>query len=350
MTDPRDIALPQPARIGQGTAIEQSRAVAEVYAAIMVARQVPRNTHAALAAMKEACETKELADRAFFSFPRGGQTVAGPSVHLAREIARCWGNIQYGVSELRRDDEHGQSEMQAFAWDLESNARSATIFIVPHKRDKRGGPEKLTDMRDIYENNANAGARRVRECIFSVLPIWYVEKAKAICTVTLQTGGGKPMDQQIADCIAAFKPVGVTVADLERKAGRASSEWTPLELGQFRVLHGSLSRNEITREEAFPTPVVEAKEVRAAAAAAKQAGAPAPANSDEEKEVDWHAQGHPVEDRARRVWEVDCPLCPQDDEALRTHYYGHTKDWVEGCGPCATEKQWHDTDREANGG
>lgn len=99
--------------------------------------------------------------------------------------------------------------------------------------------------------------------------------------------------------------------------------------------------------EAAPEPIT-AEQVRAAAASA--ARTPAPANSDEEKEVDWHAQGHPVEDRARRVWEVDCPLCPQDDEALRTHYYGHTKDWVEGCGPCATEKQWHDTDREANGG
>ena len=71
MTDPRDIALPQPTRVGQATAIEQSRAVAEVYAAVMVARQVPRHTQTALRAMEEACKTPELAAKAFYSYPRG---------------------------------------------------------------------------------------------------------------------------------------------------------------------------------------------------------------------------------------------------------------------------------------
>lgn len=335
MTDPREIALPQPTRVGQGTAIEQSRAVAEVYAAIMVARQVPRNTQAAIAAMEQACKTTELADRAFFSFPRGGSTVAGASVYLARELARCWGNIQYGVSELRRDDEHGQSEMQAFAWDLESNARAATIFIVPHKRDKRGGPEKLTDMRDIYESNANAGARRVRECIFSVLPSWFVEQGKKTCTKTLQDGGGKPMPQQIAECLAAFQVLGVTEADLARKVERPTAEWTPLELGQLRVLYGSLSRNEVTRKEAFPPAVVSGADIRAGAATVEA----------------FHQGGHRAagESGERRAFDPECPVCSggEDAEQGRTHFYNHTVEFVEGCRWCGQDLQWK---READGG
>jgi hypothetical protein len=149
-----------PGRLGQGTAVEQSRAVAEVQAAIVVAQQCPRNIQGALAEMRTSCQQLFLAEKAFYRFPRGGQTVSGPSVHLARELARTWGNVQYGLVEMRRDDEFGQSEMQAFAWDVEKNSRNSSTFIVPHFRDTKQGPKKLTDTRDIYEINTNNGSWR----------------------------------------------------------------------------------------------------------------------------------------------------------------------------------------------
>lgn len=243
--------LPAPGRVGQATAIEQSRAVAEVHAAIVVAQQCPRSTQSALAAMRESCAQKALADRAFYRFPRAGQTVSGPSVHLARELARCWGNIQFGVAELRRDDEAGQSEMQAYAWDVQTNARAATIFIVPHIRDTKGGGTRLTDMRDIYENNANNGARRLREAIFSVLPPWYVEEAKELCNQTLKHGGGVPLAKRIADAIKAFGALGVTVDQLEQKLERARDSWTDHDVAQLQVIYTSIQRGEVTKDEEF---------------------------------------------------------------------------------------------------
>ncbi len=155
-------AVPAPGRIGQGTAVEQSRAVAEVQAAIIVAQQCPRHVDVARNEMRVTCGMLGLAERAFYQYPKGRQTVSGPSVHLARELARCWGNVDYGIKELRRDDEYGQSEMQAWAWDQQTNTRSSNTFIVPHKRDSASG-STLTSIRDIYENNANNGARRLRE-------------------------------------------------------------------------------------------------------------------------------------------------------------------------------------------
>ena len=99
-----------PARIGQGTAVEQSRAVAEVQAAIVVAQNCPRDINAAIAEMRQSCQQMFLAERAFFRYSRGSGSITGASVHLARELARCWGNIQYGLVEMRRDDEFGQSD------------------------------------------------------------------------------------------------------------------------------------------------------------------------------------------------------------------------------------------------
>ena len=264
------IALPStPGRIGQGTAIEQSRAAAEVFASVLAAKQAPRDEQWAIRAMQDACRMRELAERAFFRFSRGGAQVSGASVHLARELARCWGNIQYGVAELRRDDDHGQSEMQAFAWDVETNSRSSAIFIVPHKRDKRGGPEQLTDLRDIYENNANNGARRVREALFAVLPIWYVEQAKALCAKTLEDGGGKPLPQRIAAAIEGFAGLGVSEAQLVEKVGRPSRAWTALDLAPLTVIYQSIQRGEVSKDDEFPPQVVQADEIAAAASAAR---------------------------------------------------------------------------------
>jgi hypothetical protein len=250
-----------PTRVSQGTAVEQSRAVAEVQAAIVVAQQCPRDINAAIAEMRQSCQQQYLAERAFFRFPRGGQTVSGPSVHLARELARCWGNVQYGLTELRRDDEYGESEMQAWAWDVQKNSRNSSTFIVPHKRDKRGGAEKLTDLRDIYENNANNGSRRVREAIFAILPPWFVEEAKELCAKTLRDGGGKPLNIRVADAIKAFEGLGITLDRIEGKLGRPSTRWTEHDVAQLIVTFKSLQRGEITAEDEFPQPRVTAAEI-----------------------------------------------------------------------------------------
>ncbi|GCD38019.1 hypothetical protein OEIGOIKO_05829 [Streptomyces chrestomyceticus JCM 4735] len=251
-----------PARIGQGTAVEQSRAVAEVQAAIVVAQQCPRNIQAAIDEMRESCKQKYLAERAFFRFPRAGTTVSGPSVHLARELARCWGNVQYGLVEMRRDDEFAQSEMQAFAWDVEKNSRTSSTFIVPHLRDTKDyGPVPLKELRDIYENNANNGARRVREAIFAILPPWFVEEAKALCERTLRDGGGKSLNVRVADAIRAFEGVGVTADRIETKLGRASAKWTDHDVAQLQVIFQSLQRGEVTAEDEFPAPRVTADEI-----------------------------------------------------------------------------------------
>lgn len=256
---------PAVARLGQATAIEQSRAAAEVHAAVLIAQQCPRDVQAAIAEMKTSCAQMALAERAFYRFPRSGSTVSGPSIFLARELARCWGNIQYGIAELSRDDEHGQSEMQAFAWDVQTNTRNAQIFIVPHMRDKRGGAEKLVDMRDIYENNANMGARRVRESIFAILPPWFVEQAKEICTATLKDGGGKPLAQRVAEAITAFGGIGITQDQIERKLERPAAKWIEQDVAQLSTVFTSIRQGTVTKEDEFPPVGVTAAEVRQAA-------------------------------------------------------------------------------------
>jgi len=248
--------------VSQTTAVEQARAVAEVQAAVIVAQQVPRDLQEAIRQMRESCLQPALAERAFYRYPRGGQTVSGSSVHLARELARCWGNVQYGIQELRRDDVGKYSEMQAWAWDVQTNTRSSQTFVVPHKRDKKGGPEVLVDLRDVYENNANMGSRRLREAIFSVLPPWFTEEAKSLCNKTITDGGDKPLPQRIADAVQAFDALGITLARLEGKVGRPKGEWSAHDVAQLRVSYASLSQGTVQADEEFPQVRVTAAEIK----------------------------------------------------------------------------------------
>lgn len=281
--------LPAPVRVGQATAVEQSRAVAEVHAAIVVAQQCPRDVQAARLEIQNSCSQMRFAEQAFFRYGRGGSTISGPTIHMARELARCWGNVQYGIAEMSRDDQHGQSEMLAFAWDVQTNSRSSTTFIVPHKRDVSGGPKPLTDMRDIYENNANMGARRVREMIFAILPPWLVEEAKDLCNKTLADGGGEPLAVRIDAAIVGFAGLGVAADRLEQKLGRPKEDWNGYDVAQLRVIYRSIQRREVTVEEEFPAPKLTAADI----VGEKAAKAPEP-GPDEAKTTEQADEDNPL--------------------------------------------------------
>jgi hypothetical protein len=275
-----DVAVPDQARIiepaSQGTAIEQTRAAAEVAAAVSVARNFPRDQAAARAAMLEVCTRAAVAERAFYEVPNHG---AGMSVHIARELARIWQNIDYGVRELRRDDVNGVSEVSVWAWDQEANVRSTRSIIVPHARMKGGRRQPIIDLTDIYLSNQNYGARAVRECIFTILPGWFIAEAEVALNQTLINGEGKTREERIADAVARFADIDVTVQQLEDRLGRTTGQWQPKDLGTLTRIHSSITIDGIKVTEFFPdkaldlstlpsTEEVLVAEVKAAAAAA----------------------------------------------------------------------------------
>lgn len=255
-------------RVSQVTAVEQARAVAEVAAAVRVAQDFPRDVTRAIERMRQSCQQKALAERAFYSLPRAGGRVEGSTVHLARELAGCWGNIDYGIRELRRDDAEGVSEMLAWAWDQETNVRSSRSFVVPHARMVGKGRDKsreaLIDLADITNNNNSVAARAVRETIFTILPVWYRAEAEEIAARTLAEGShGKPVAAQVADALAHYQSVhGVTREQIETHLERPSQSWTLQDLTALRVLSTELGRAEKRVEDVFPARRVTVEEIR----------------------------------------------------------------------------------------
>lgn len=284
-----------PATVTQATHVEQARAVAEVAAAVQVAQMNPRDIRRAWAEMQEACGRLGLASRAFYNVKNRG---SGPSVHLARELARIWGNMDYGVHELHRDDERGYSEIRAYAWDQQTNMRSSRTFQVPHQRMVKGERKPLTDLQDVYLNNQNIGARAVRESIFAALPADFVADAQERCRATIERGDGKPLVDRIAAMVDGFKATfGVTVAQIETRLGRKRGQWTAVDIADLAVVFSSIKRGETTADQEFPPEPVTAAEILTAANQPAPTVQAVPAATEPADAEDWPETASPGGDQ-----------------------------------------------------
>jgi len=228
--------------------VEQSRAMAEVQAAMIIARGNPRDEFTAYEKIKKACRRKSLAETAAYAYPRGGKMVTGPTIRLAEVLACHWGNLTYGLKELSR--KLGSSEVEAFAWDLETNTRVIRTFVVNHIRDKQSGNVALTSERDVYELVANMGQRRVRACILELIPGDIVEAAEKQCKETLLKDE-KPIEDRIREMVVAFSDLGVTQEMLEARLGHKLKGVVPAQLVQLTQIHKSLKDGVAKREDFF---------------------------------------------------------------------------------------------------
>ena len=171
---------------------QTARESQEVQAMMVIAKRFPRDPIDAMDRIIKSCTRQTLAQSAVYSYPRGGQPVEGPSIRLAETLAQEWGNIQYGIRELSQSN--GESTVEAFAWDIQTNTRQVKVFQVPHVRYSKKGKQVLTDPRDIYEVVANNGARRLRACILGVIPGDVIEAAMEQCSITLKANADVSID------------------------------------------------------------------------------------------------------------------------------------------------------------
>jgi hypothetical protein len=257
-----------PSTAGAAVESESQRAIAEVQAAIMLAKRFPRDQVEAADRILAACCRPTLAESAVYSYTRGGQEVTGPSIRLAEALAQCWGNLQFGIRELAQGG--GKSTVEAFAWDVETNTRQVKVFEVPHTRYTKQGTKLLTDPRDIYEMVANQGARRLRACILGVIPGDVVDSAMAQCEATLRTKVDVTPDG-VKQLLAAFSEIGVTPEQIAQKLGHKIDSLVPAEIVRLRKVYRGIKDGYTTAETEFPRAEGDAPKSAAATAAAKAA-------------------------------------------------------------------------------
>lgn len=275
----RSLALAAGINAGS-VAIEQERAIAEAQGQLILAKRFPRDVNEAYQELMNACKVPAFAAAAFYNVPRAGGKVSGPSIRLAEEVARCYGNFKYGHKELGRAD--GKSEVEVYAWDMEKNNFSSRQITVLHVMDTKEGPKKLRDQKDIDDKIANVASKQIRGRILALMPKWMTEAAMAECRKTIAGDNTEPVEARVRKMQTAFAAFGVTVAHLERHLGHALAETTADELvdllGIYNAVKEGAPASEYFSAEASAESAAAAEGIKAAAG--KGATRPAPKAED----------------------------------------------------------------------
>lgn len=241
---------------GVGTAMSTTREAQEVQAAVILAKRFPRDENLSLARISQSCKRRGLAEKAIYSYPKGGQNVTGPSIRLAEAIAQSWGNIQCGVVEL--EQKPGESVCMSYCWDLETNTRDTKVFTVSHSIQTKKGAKVLTDPRDIYEHVANQGARRKRACILAVIPKDVVDTAMEYCQATLASGQKEPLIDRLRKMVDVFQTeLGVPLESIEKYMGYKLNSFTEMDMNTLRGVYVAIKEGASKREDYFSLPKAE---------------------------------------------------------------------------------------------
>lgn len=225
-----------------GTQALVQRSLAEVQVAVMMAKQFPRDVISVKENLMIDCCRPELAEKAMYSYAKGGTNITGPSIRLAEAAERAWGNMQSGWRELSRTTVAGvgQSEIEAFCWDTETNTRSSVTFTVRHWRDTKQGGYALKEERDIYELCANQASRRKRACILQRIDGGIIADAIKQCETTMTTKV-QATPERIASMAKMFlDEYGITQAQIEKRIQRRMEAINPPLMISLTKIYNSL--------------------------------------------------------------------------------------------------------------
>jgi len=229
---------------------------------VATAKKYPRSVKAAMdRALTIATLSPEIAAECFYTIPRSGKTIQGPSVRTAEIVASQWGNFRFGSRVLEAEDKTVIA--QGFAHDLETNV---FVAIEQKRRITSSSGTRFNDDMIVMTGNAAAAIAR-RNAIFSVIPKALCQdvykKAKA-CAI----GDAKTLGDRINTCLEAYAKLNVGEAAILKKMKRTHKEDLTLEdLGTLQGIFNAITGEDpqTTIDEQFPiettTPTGEAKDL-----------------------------------------------------------------------------------------
>jgi len=146
---PGAVAVADPAALAAAEAAKE-----RLRAAFIMARQFPRNEEIARQKILSACNRPLFAANAEYRKPIGRDHIVGPSIRLAEELIRNWGNISAETSIVFEDDRIRRVAVSVI--DLETNTRH-TREIVIQKTVERRQPGK----RQVISKRQNSSNQTV---------------------------------------------------------------------------------------------------------------------------------------------------------------------------------------------
>ena len=230
----------------------------EIDMQIATAKKYPRNiTHSLSTIETLATLDKDVAASCFYTLPRDGKTLSGPSVRMAEIVATAWGNLRVQSRIIANDGKIITA--QGVCHDLETNM--AASVEVKRKITNKYGQTFSEDMQVVTGNAACAIA--FRNAVFKVVPAAYIKKSLDKARL-LSVGEGKEFEEVRQDTIRWFESKGVAPKKLfDLLSIKSDKDITAEMVADLRGLVTAINEGTSTIEEIFAARFdeVKAKEV-----------------------------------------------------------------------------------------
>lgn len=246
----------QPLEIAGNDALS-SISRAEIDMQIATAKRYPRNLMRVKNQMMSiATMDQETAEACFYSLPRGGKNIEGPSVRMAEIALSAYGNVKAGTRILSVDTGNNpHAVVQAVVLDLENN-----VGYSVEKRRRIVGKKKNGGTPDEDDINlaVNAGsAIAFRDAVFKIVPGALV-KSVFDAAKKVAVGDLKSLTATRAKIIERLQKYGATPDRILAKLGLQKIEEITLEHVEILIgLGTALKDGHTSLEEAFPASTLE---------------------------------------------------------------------------------------------
>lgn len=228
------------------TAVVERLTQAERRSQIEVAKQYPREiSRFKKTALQMATADEETAAGCFYSMPRAGSRIEGPSVRLAEIVASAWGNLRAQARVIDVTATHIVAE--GAVWDLETNF--AASIEVRRKITGKNGNRFSEDMITVTGNAAASIA--FRNAVFKVIPAVYVNQIYAAAR-QVAVGDASTLVQRRSRLVEYAAKFGVSPEQICAALERADIEDITLDdLADLTGRFTAIKNDEITVDEAF---------------------------------------------------------------------------------------------------
>lgn len=225
----------------------ESQVRGEIDVQIATAKAYPRIvSHVTKKILDLATISQDTAESCWYTLPRGGKAIEGPSVRMAEIVAASWGNLR--VQSRVVGDDGKIITCQAACIDLETNF-AAQVEVKRRVTDKSG--RRYND--DMIVTTANAGcAIAFRNAVFKVVPGALLKdvmgKVKQVAM-----GDERTLKSKRDAAIAHFAGQGISKERIFGVIEKQDIDDITLEdVAILRGLATAINEGTTTLEEAFP--------------------------------------------------------------------------------------------------
>lgn len=250
---------------------------AEIESSLIMARKFPRNEADIRVNVLKTCQIPSFADKAKYKKPQGKTKdeatgkwiqnyVIGPSIRLAEEFFRQWGNIIMDTTILFEDSQKRIVGVRIM--DLQSLAISSGQFII-EKTVERKDPK----FREIVLERVNSSNEKVyvvvatedeilskqnnilskyrRNLIIQLIPTYILQDALEEVDKVVRSGIKEDPEKSKKIVIDNFSRIGVMPSDLEKYIGHPIVQLIPDEILELKELYQAIAEKETTWAEAM---------------------------------------------------------------------------------------------------